>query len=314
MAKDHYVAQTYLRQFSINGRNGFVNVVWKQNLQSPKVKSVSSVCYEKNGSDNYYFPDNPRVVEDYLKLYELRWAECVQKVSRGTYTDETKSLMAGYFAYLRTCTPTAMRLGSEGYIDFVKHFYDKLEEKEYSNPDSKYRDVIETIRKHGGTKIEVDKKYPAAIGVTNLINIQSVIARSPWIVFKNETSMPFVTSDNPVCLQYYDVKFADFYCPITPWLAIVIHPLRENEEAGPDHIGSFKPEGVEKMNRLVVQSAEDLVICNDLSGTEGLVREFQNWRVELRKIKIPSGNGHVIIHQQKPFKMGTCDSMELVNA
>ena len=314
MAKDHYVARTYLKQFSLDAKEGFVNVIRKKNLERLEAIPVGSICYEKNGSDNQYFPDNPRVVEDYLKLYEPRWFECVQKVSQGTYTDETKSLMAGYLAYLRICTPTAMRLGSEGYADIVKHVYDKLEEKEYSNPDSKYRDVIETIREHGGTKIEVDKKYPTAIGITNLINIQSVIVRSPWIVFKNETNTPFVTSDNPVCLQYHDTGFADFYCPITPWLAIVIHPLRVNEEAGPDHIGSFKPEGVEKMNKLVVQSAEDLVICRDLTETEELVKKFQDWRVELRKIKIPSGNGHVIIHQQKPFKIGTCDSLELINA
>ena len=167
MAKDHYVARTYLRQFSLDGKEGFVNVIRKKNLERLEAIPVDSICYEKNGSDNHYFPDNPRVVEDYLKLYEPRWAKCVQKVSQGIYTDETKSLMAGYLAYLRTCTPTAMRLGSEGYADFVKYIYDKLEEKEYSNPDSKYRNVIKTIRKYGGTKIEVDKKYPTAIGITN---------------------------------------------------------------------------------------------------------------------------------------------------
>jgi hypothetical protein len=313
MAKDHYVARTYLRQFSISGKDGFVNVVRKKNLEHLEAIPVGSICYEKNGSDNHYFPDNPRVVEDYLKLYEPRWAECVLKVSEGTYTNETKSLMAGYIAYLRTHTPTAMRLGTEGCADFVKHVYDKLEGEEYSKSNPKYRDVIETIRKHSGTKIDVNKKYPVAIGITNLINIQDVIAQSPWIVFKNETSLPFLTSDNPVCLQYHKTGFADFYCPLTLWLAIVIHPTREHEKADPDHIGSFKPEGVEKMNQLIVQSAEDLVVCSDLAEAKRLVEQFQDWRVELQKIKIPSGNGHVIIHQQKPFKKGTCNSMELVN-
>jgi hypothetical protein len=314
MAKDHYVARTYLRHFSLEGKDGFVNVIRKENLDRLETIPIGTICYEQNGSDNHYFPEKPRVVEDYLKLYEPRWSDCIQKISDGTYTNETKSLMAGYLAYLRTCTPTAVRLGCENYADFVQHVYDKLEAKEYSNPNSKYRDVIETIRKHGGTKIEVDNKYPMAIGITNLIRIQSVISRSPWIVFKNETSVPFVTSDNPVCLQYHESGFADFYCPLTPWLAIVIHPIRETEEAGPDHVGAFKPEGIAKMNQLVVQSAEDLVICNDFEDAEKLIKEFQDWQVELRKIKIPSGNGHVIIHQQKPFKRGTCNSMEFVNA
>ena len=314
MAKDHYVAQTYLRAFGLADNPDLINVVRKSNLSRQDAIPVKSICYGVDWSTTEYIPDNPRAVEDYLKLFEPKWAECVKSIQEDTYTTTTKYLMAGYLAYLRACTPTAVRLGSEGLAQFVQHLYNRIEEKELSKPDTKYREVIELIRQHGGTQVKIKEAYPKALGISSLIACQKTLATSPWIVFKNETSTEFVTSDNPVCLQYWNPSGCDFYCPLTPRLAIVIHPVRDTEPREGDSIGSLKPEGVAMLNRLMVQSAEDKVIFNKHDGIEALVKENQDWRVELRKIRIPVGNGHLFIHQQKPFKAGADDSRELVHA
>jgi hypothetical protein len=314
MPKDHYVAQTYLKAFGLTDSPDLVNVVRKSNLSRQNAIPVKSICYGVDWSTTEYIPDNPRAVEDYLKLFEPKWAECVQSISDDTYTITTKYLMSGYLAYLRACTPTAVRLGSEGLSHIVQDLYNRIEEKELTKPDTKYREVIETIRKNGGTKVLIKEGYPKAMGINALIASQKVLSTSPWIVFKNETSTEFITSDNPVCMQYWNSNRCDFYCPLTPHLAIVIHPIRDTEPRENDSIGSLKPEGVEMLNRLMVQSAEDKVIFNKHDGIEDLVKEYQDWRVELRKIKIPVEKGHLIIHQQKPFKAGTCDSLELVHA
>ncbi len=314
MAKDHYVAQTYLRGFGLTDKPDLVNVVQKSNLSRQDAIPVKSICYEVDWSSNEYFPENPRAVEDFLKLFEPKWGECVKSIAGGTYTSTTKYLMADYLAYLRACTPTAARLGSGGLSHIVQHLYNRIEEKELSRTDTKYRDVIETIRKHGGIEVSINEAFPKAMGISTLIEIQKVLATSPWFVLKNETPVQLLTSDNPVCLQYWNPNQCDFYCPLTPHLAILIHPLRETELRGGDGVGSVKPEGLEMFNQLMVQSAEDKVIFNEHARVEDLVRDYQDWRVELRKIKIPSGNGHVIIHQQKSFKLGTCDSMELAHA
>jgi len=42
------------------------------------------------------------------------------------------------------------------------------------------------------------------MGFSSLIACQKILATSPWIVFKNETSTLFITGDNPVCLQYWN--------------------------------------------------------------------------------------------------------------
>lgn len=302
MAKDHYVAQTYLRGFGLAEKEDLVNVVQKSNLSRQDAIPVKSICYEVNWSSNEYFPENPRAVEDFLKLFEPNWADCVRSVSADTYNVTTKYLMSGYLAYLRACTPTAVRLGAGGLSHIVKNLYDKLEEKELSNPDTKYREVIETIRKHGGTKVVIKEAFPKAIGINALIGVQKVFATSPWIVFKNETPVQFLTSDNPVCLQYWNASRCDLYCPLTPRVAIVIHPLRDIEPREGDSVGSLKPEGVEMLNQLMVQSAEDKVIFNEHVGVEDLVREYQDWRVELCTFNIPVEKRNLMIQQQRPIK------------
>jgi len=302
MAKDHYVAQTYLRAFGLADNQDLVNVVRKSNLSRQNAIPIKSICYGVDWSTTEYIPDNPRAVEDYLRLFEPKWAECVKSIQEDTYTVMTKYLMPGYLSYLRACTPTAVRLGSSHLSDIVQDLYNKLEEKELANPDSKYRDVIETIRKHGGVEVEIKKSFPKAMGINSLINIQKVLATSPWIVFKNETETQFVTSDNPVCLQYWAPAQCDFYCPINPRLAIVIHPLRDTAPHEGDRLGSLKPEGVDILNRLMVQSAEDKVIFNEHSGIEDLVKEYQDWRVELQTAHLLVEKGKLIIHQQRPVK------------
>ena len=308
MAKDHYVAQTYLRGFGLAEKEDLVNVVRKSNLSRQDAIPVKSICYEVDWSSNEYFPENPRAVEDFLKLFEPNWADCVRSVSADTYNVTTKYLMSGYLAYLRACTPTSVRLGAGGLSHIVNNLYDKLEEKKLLNPDTKYREIIETIRKHGGTKVLIKEAFPKALGINALIGAQKVFSTSPWIVFKNETPVQFLTSDNPVCLQYWNASRCDLYCPLTPRLAIVIHPLRDIEPCEGDSFGSLKPEGVEMLNRLIVQSAEDKVIFNEHPCVEDLVKEYQDWRVELQTFNIPVERGKLMIHQQRPVKRITYET------
>ncbi len=306
MPGDHYVAQTYLRNFGINGQEGLVNAVRKSNMQRLDAIPVESICRKPNWSNNEYFPENPRVVEGFLGRFETEWANCVRKLSEDTCDRTTKYLMSGYLAYLRLCTPTAVRLGSSQLSSIVEDSYNKLEEKEFAKPDSEHRDAIKLIRQHGGIKSHINPNYPKAIGIKTLISLQKVLTTSPWIVFKNKSSVQFLTSDNPVCLQYHSTGLADFYCPLTPKLAIVIHPIRDKDSHEGDYVGSLKPEGVEKMNQLLVQSAEDMIIFNEFPKIEELVKEYQDWRVEQKTYNIPVEKGNLIIFQQRPVKYSAC--------
>lgn len=298
MAKDHYVAQTYLRSFKIPGlKSDCVNAWRKSNLEKLTAIPINSICYKVDWSTNPHFPENPRIVEDFLKQIEPKWPTCVRQLSEDTYDTDTKYLIAGYLAYLRTYTPTAARLGTSHVSSMVGQLYKVIEHNEFNNPDSKHREAIEAVRKHG-IKIDVDPSYPKALGLSGIERIQKVYANSPWIVFKNETGIPLITSDNPLGMYYHDAIHCDCYFPITPRLALIIHPLHESEPREPDTIGSLKCEGVRVFNQLTAQSAEDLVIFDDSQDVEKLVHDYHDWRVEALTKNIAS----LTIHQQRAKK------------
>lgn len=299
--KDHYIAQTYLRSFSIKGTTRCVNAIRKTDLTILNNIPIGSVCYKVNWSTNPYFLENPRVVEDYLRIFEPKWANCTKMLADGKFDSEIKYFMSGYIAYLRTCTPTAIRLGQGTYSEKVRQTYETIEKKELINPNSKHANAINAIRTNGGIKVNVNSDYPKAKGIQVLRGIQERLQSFPWLIMRNETEIPYITSDNPVCLRYSrNSTFCDFYIPITPNLAVMIHPIRNHELRSIDSLIAVNPEGVNDFNRLVVKCADDMVIFNRNFGVEELVKEFRDWRVETLLTKFAIGRSSVSIFQQRP--------------
>jgi len=301
MAKDHYVAQTYLKSFSVEHKEGFVNAIRKNDLKQLNAIPVKSICYKIDWGTNSYFPNNPRVIEDYLKPFESKWTTCIKALSDEKFDIEIKYLMSGYMAYLKTYTPTATRLGEKGLSEVVRQTYEVLERKELLNPDSKYASIIKKIQKGGGVRVDVKTDYAKALGVQSLYSILQWHLRFPWRILMNDTSIPFITSDNPVCWQYWNEHYyPDLYFPITPKIALLIHPTREVNTTVVDASMAINLEGVKLFNTLVVKCAEDLVIFSKDFGVEALVREFKDWRVEKLVTKLPHEKGTLIWTQDRP--------------
>ena len=301
MAKDHYVAQTYLKSFSVEHRESFVNAIKKSDLKQLNAIPTKSICYKIDWSTNSYFPNNPRVIEDYLKIFEPRWMTCIKSLSDEKFNMEIKYLMSGYIAYLKTYTPTAARLAEKSLSEVVRQTYEILEKKELLNPDSKYASVIKKIQKGGGVRINVKTDYAKALGAQSLYALLQGYLRFPWKVLMNDTKIPFISSDNPVCWQYWnDHSYPDLYFPITPKMALLIHPLPIGAATIPDAPMSIKPEGVELFNTLTVKCAENIVIFNKDFGVGALVKEFQNWKTEMLVTKIPQEKGALIWTQERP--------------
>jgi len=270
--KDHYVAQTYLRNFNIKGSFAHVNAIRKNNLKRLNNIPTRSICYKVNWSTNPYFSEKTRVVENYLNIFEPKWSNCVKMLANEKFDSETKYFMSGYIAYLRACTPTAIRLGQTMSEDMVRQTYESIDQKELTNLNSKHKDAITEIRSHGGIKVNVDSNYPKAMGIRTLLGIQERLQGFPWLIMTNKTDIPFITSDNPVCLRYPQNRtFCDFYVPITPKIAIMIHPIHSQESENIDSLASVKPEGINEFNCLVVKCAEDMVIYNEDFNIEELI-------------------------------------------
>lgn len=301
--KDHYVARTYLKNFSVVNKPGLVNVIRKSNLQRLTEIDVGDICHKKDWSTNEYFAGKERVVEDYLKTYELDWTRCVHLLRSGNFDFESKSNMAGYIAYLSACTPTAARIAHISAEESAQLAFDIIERSERRKVSKELQDKISDFEsKHGKFKIRVNDHFPKAMGINGLPKLRETLLNFRWVILRNETGVPYITSDNPVCRNYENARgTCDLYCPITPEIAIIIESSREQTEEH-DALGLISEDGVRLFNELMVKSAEDMVIFGDAQSVYELVEKFQDWQVGLMIVKLPEHKGSTLITQQKAMK------------
>lgn len=301
--KDHYVARTYLKSFSVPNKPGLVNVLRKSNLQRLNEVHVGTICHVNNWSTNEYFAGNERLVEDYLQHYEPKWNGCVDVLRQAGFNFDTKQNMAGYIAYLRACTPTAARLAHISAEETAQLGYDIIERMERKKVSAELREQIEKdSSKYGAPQIQVNENFPKALGIKGLPKLQERLLNFRWIILRNETGIPFLTSDNPVCLNYENGRdCCDIYCPITSEIAVIIESAREQTQEN-DALAKISVEGVVLFNELIVKSAEDMVIFGDASNAEVLVHKFRDWQVGQLIIKIPEGSGTMLVSQQRAMK------------
>ena len=130
-------------------------------------------------------------------------------------------------------------------------------------------------------------------------NLQS----SDWKVMINNSGTPFLTSDNPFCSYFrdeYDPLPARFVA-LSPRLLLFILPTRREEtlsqqeldlvEFKGDEIGDVNEEFVTKLNEIIVQSAEHVVLCSaNKNWVCNLVKKYKNWKVELNSTAIDNYN------------------------
>lgn len=305
--KDHYVAQTYLRSFSVSGRDGFVNAVRKNDLKLLNRIPVDSICYKPNWSTNSYFSKQPRAIEDFLKPFESNWPNCIKALADEDFNAETKYFMSGYIAYLKTYTPTAARLGKEFPAEIVRQRYDILAKAEMGKPDSQYAAIIKKIQNGGGIIVNVKDDFVKAMGASNLEDLIRGYLFFPWLILMNDTSIPFITSDNPVCSHWSRFSVPDFYFPVTPKIAVLIRPTRDLNVEIPDSLVSINSKGVEMFNGLVAQCAETMVIFNRDFGVKELVKKFQDWRMETLVASQKQGSRTMVFCQERPLRRASGD-------
>lgn len=301
--KDHYVARTYLKNFSSTTTPGLVNVIRKSNLQRLNKIHVGDICHKKDWSTNEYFVGKERIVEKYLEVYEPKWTACVNLLRGRGFDFETKANMAGYIAYLGACTPTAARIAQISTEESAQLAYDVVERRERKKVSAELQEKIaEFAEKHGTPKAVVNDQLPKAMGIQGLPKMQERLLDFRWVILRNETGIPFITSDNPVCRNYENGRgTCDLYCPITPEIAVLIESSHEQQEEH-DALGLISLDGVRLFNELMVKSAEDMVIFGEGDDVETLVKKYQDWQVGLMIIKLPEEKGWTLITQQKAMK------------
>lgn len=274
-------------------------------------QSAANVCRVEQGSTNQYLLEN-RVVEEVLKTVEPYYNESVASLSSDTITQESIYVISCFVSYVLTCSPAAMRIQSQplkANIEESAKVAALVRELPIS-PSSLGGKSLSELIVSGEIVAEIDPKYPQAIGITAILSFTNVFGNSFWEILNNPfPESPFFTSDFPVCIERGDdPRILNRVIPLTPFLAIRIHPKMEIDRESLDfgfnkfryRIKTLNRRQVAAINQGVVRCAEAMVFSRiDEPWVSRFIGRNANYRIEPFTSKIPCGSGTLMISSQR---------------
>jgi hypothetical protein len=299
MSNDHFVAQTYLRHFGDPKAKGILHAYRKTDGKEfpcwPK-----DVCAEWEGDLNDWFPDNPGMLGEFRKIFEPYWNPAVRTILEGSSIDPSeKFALSGYIANLMVCTPAWRRIGQQLYrhsaLTTLRFKNEMLERR--GEPDLLLNEGLQSID-NGGLEMTVDPGFIKAKLTQRLMNFACLIYNLDWLVVKNETEHLFVTSDNPVAMDFAGPGTPmRRLLPITPRLCLSVKMEREEfKRLTPDDMqrviasppkgrvyhAHARAHGIRETNKLIVQCADELVFSSaEDSGIRDLTRKYAKFGMDI---------------------------------
>jgi hypothetical protein len=306
MALDHYVSQVHLKRFYASALNDLMYATRKSDLKRFTPRS-NDVCRIDEGNTNDYLIE-PRAIEEFLKTIEGKYNASAQTLEEGEPDREAIYSIAGFAAYVLTCSPAAMRINSGPLREMVAQVGKKLEALGGVPPPPEIlggKNLTDLLDK-GVVKIKIDPKYPQAVGIANILQRVAWFGNCHWEILRNEESdCRFFTSDFPIGNEAsLDPRVLNRVLPLTPGLAVRIQPNLAVDRATVNfdfkHF-SYKRRFVRRqeaisINRLLVQSAEDTVLfCEDQRWVAKFIEKNRHFRVDTEIVKnaaLPQGALH----------------------
>jgi hypothetical protein len=309
LALDHYVSQVHLRQFYAPALGGLIYATKKSDLKSFCCDS-KSVCRIEENSTNAYLA-NDREVEDFLIGVEPKYNASAAKLRDGKIDQECIAVIGGFAAYVSCCAPAAMRIHTAPLENVVVSEAAILDRQGSlpRAPAALGNKTLTELLANRNARVDVDRKYPQAIGVSTIRSRTALWGNSRWEILRNnDPNNPFFTSDYPVALEARDARLANWLIPLAPDLAIRIIPDvglsgREPEPSfakfSCQHRDPRRFELLE-INRLIVRSAEDMVFySNNLPWIPKFIAKNRHYRIEAVTEGIPLGTGFLNIATQR---------------
>jgi hypothetical protein len=291
MALDHYVSQVHLRRFyspSLGGKQ--MHVIRKSNGAEFPSKSAS-VCRIEEGNTNTYLTE-VRGIEEFLKTIEPRYNEAVEKLARRELNAECVYVIAGFAAYVMSCSPTSMRIHSESLKAILENTAENLDALGVIPPPAPALggESLTGLLQSGAVKINVDTKYPQAMGIAAILALTARLGNGKWEILRCDGPGSFFTSDFPAAIERTrDVRVLNRIVPLTPDLAVRICPDISLDKGDCDlsfrHFG-YRMRRINRtetraLNQLIVRCAEDLIFFRDKEPwVRSFVRKNSGFRVE----------------------------------
>lgn len=310
---DHFVSKTYLKHFGDSSKGGMLHAYRKKKgdyfLCRPE-----NVCHEWDGDLNAAFlPHRPELLGDFRKMFEPRWNTALTSITSGRIADQERFIISACMANLMMCTPTMRRIGAvalaaelRSYMSFSK----RMQEKHGGIPDLPIT-AIEMMER-GIINVDIDPDWIKALGTRRFLEGTLVTYHHNWTILVNETSHPFVTSDNPIAWREAISLGAPAvrFFPITPKFCLsIMYVDTRAGEIDPEHVerdltapskGVIKYQKVSKdrakdINRLIVQGAEDMVFSSSASPEiAGMVKQYADYGLHVETVELPGSEQDTI--------------------
>lgn len=306
---DHFVSQVHLKRFGAAELSGRLHAIRKSDLKYIAPPS-EDVCRIPDGSTNPYLSE-PRIIEEFLKGIEPKYNRAVERLLSEEIDQETIFVIAGFISYVAVCSPTSMRIQGDllrRNMELQAKAMDAHNLFPPPPPELGLTTISEMIDR-GSLIVEVDRKYPQAIGITQIHEFIRVFGNSDWDLLLNDHhGCPFITSDFPIGLEVQARSpVQNKIVPLTPKLAVRIHPRWEIPAERLDTSFSqfqFRTERLQRseviaINRTLARCAEDLVFFPVFAEwVPKFMEKHSGYRIERRQQERWDHKGRYIIDSQ----------------
>lgn len=301
MALDHYVSQVYLKNFYSNDLGSLMHAIKKSDLKYFTPDS-DSVCRIEMGNSNPFLAEE-RIIEEFLKTVEPNYNSAVDAILNKNFEKDVLYTIAGFVAYVQTCSPTGVRI-SKKHLEFMVEYAGKIFDQQGKItplPKELGGKTFTELLNEGIINVKVDPKYPQALGIAEIIKNLSFFANCHWDIIINEyEDCSFFTSDFPIGFELSDdALIINKIIPLRPQVAIRIKPHIDIDTEKPDYNFSkfryrfVKPKRNEivELNRLLVRCAEDLVFFHKyFDWIFPFIKKNSNYYIKPEIYEVPAGS------------------------
>lgn len=314
MSLDHFVSQVHLRNFYSPKLGNLMYAIRKSDLKL-FTPNAQSVCRIEEGNTNSYLRED-RIVEEFLKRIEPRYDSALKKLKTDRIDSECIFAIAGFVAYVSTCSPAAMRITSQSLKPVVEDVASILDSKgSFSPPPPELggKSLTELLQ-NGTICININPKYPQAIGIQSILLLTASYGNSDWDILINSLEdSAFFTSDFPIAIERgSDPDILNRIIPLAPGLAIKIRPNLAYDRKQTDFSFSHFRRTIRKLsrsevmniNRLIVRCAETTVFFRDnYEWVWDFVKKNSGFHVESKSDRVPYKKGTIRRTTQEITKM-----------
>ena len=307
MPLDHYVSQVHLKRFyapDLGGKK--MHAIRKADGRAFPC-GAADVCRIEGGNTNAFLSE-PRMIEEFAKLFEPKYNWACAFLEQGEVHPDAVFVIASFAAFVMSCSPTGMRLGSapfEARLPIEARLINRLGLFDPVPPELGEKSVTELIDE-GSIAFDIDARYPQAVGISNIIDHVTAFGNFHWDILLNEhAGTPFFTSDFPVAVEATrDPHLVARIVPLTPQLAIRICPRVElsGKKLEPTFerfsFSVLRPARQEilAINRTIVRSAESLIFhSTPAPWVASFVCKHAKFRVEIETLNTAVDTGFLSV-------------------